>query len=147
MAVGTGGTKLGMRALTNELRKLASQPVDIEPDGTPITREAKLAALIWNLALGWTERVRDIEGNLKEVVHPPVAWAMQYCFERLEGKVAQAVPDEHQGIKAVDRVRDLSRQRLNLISAITQGPPKAKARDSSGQRGSGGAEPGGGAGA
>jgi hypothetical protein len=147
MAVGTGGVKMGSRALTSELRKLASQPVDVEPDGTPITREAKLAALIWRQALGWTERVRDVEGNLVEKTYPPVAWAQQYLYERLEGKVAQAVPDEHVGIKAVDRVRDLSRDRLNLLAKIAQGPPKAAARNPGGQRGSGGVESGGGAGA
>lgn len=130
MAVGIGGAKVGTKALTVELRRLASQAIDVDDDGGPISREAALASLIWKQALGWTERVRDDNGNLTEKKHPPVAWAQQYVFERLEGKVTQAVPDEHGSIKAVDRVRELSRDRLNLLSRVAQGPPKVAPRPS-----------------
>jgi hypothetical protein len=132
MAIGAGGNKLGTRALTQELRKLAQQAIDVDAEsGDPITRETRLATLIWNQALGWVEKKRDDEGNLKEIVHPPVAWAQQYVFERLEGKIAQAAPDEHGSIKAVDRVRELNRDRVNLLAKIAVGPPKAKVRPAS----------------
>lgn len=121
--------RLSQKALTGELKKLAAEAVDITPDGTPITREQKLAQLIWNQALGWTEEVRDDEGNRKEIKHQPVGWCQQYLFERIEGKAPQAVPDEHTGMKAADKVRELAKDRINQMATAAVGkggPPKYK---------------------
>jgi hypothetical protein len=115
--------KFGTRALTGELRKLASEAITIEDDGTPVTREQMLAQMIWRQALGWVEKVRDDDGNLQEVRHPPVAWCQQFLFERTEGKAPQATQDERTGLKAADKVRELSKQRINTLSSIAKGPP------------------------
>lgn len=112
--------KFAGAALTRELRKLAVEFIDTEPDGTPITREQKLAKMIWDLALGHTEKVRDENGTMQERYFPPVAWAQQFLFERVEGKAAQAAPEEGDRIKAVDKVRELSRQRLNKLAEVLQ---------------------------
>jgi len=111
--------KLGSRALSNELKKLAAEVVDFDA-GEGVTREQKLAKMIWNLALGWIEKTRDDNGTLKEIRHPPVAWAMQFLFERCEGKAPQAIQEETSGIKAADRVRELSRDRINALSGKKQ---------------------------
>src|SRR5690348_11146241 len=112
---------LGGKALTSELRKLASQVHDVLPDGTQVTREEMLAELIWKQALGWSETTQDEEGNDKKIVHKPVAWAQQYIFERLEGKAIPVQPDNEGGIKAADKVRDLAKQRLNALAAAKSG--------------------------
>lgn len=121
---------LGSRALTAELRKLGTQVFTINDDGTQLTREEVLAELIWKQALGWVEKwtERDDRGTLiqREVKHPPVAWAQQYLFERMEGKAAQAIADETGGIKAAEKVRDLARQRINTLAKIATGPPLPK---------------------
>ena len=118
--------KLGIKSLTAELRKLAVEAHTVKDDGTPVTREAALADMIWKLALGWTETTRDENGNLKTVVHPPVAWAMQYCFERLEGKAPISATENEGGVRAADRVRQLAKDRLNQIAAtlVVGKPPK-----------------------
>ena len=108
--------KLGTRALTSELKKLAAEVIDIDDGAEPVTREQKLAQMIWNLALGWIENQRDDDGNLKKIRHPPVAWAMQFLFERCEGKAPQAVQEETTGIRAADKVRELSVERVNAIT-------------------------------
>lgn len=115
---------LSSKALTNELRKLAAENLTILNDGTPITRAQKLADLIWNLAVGWTETVVDNNGSRKEVVHPPVPWAMKFAFERLEGRSAEAQVEESERITAADMVRQLSKDRINKMSAMASGPPK-----------------------
>jgi len=124
--------RLGTRALTNELRKLAAEVHTITNDGTPVTREQALADMIWKLALGWTETVLDEEGNRKKVTHPPVAWAMQYLFERIEGKAPQAIVEDAGGIKAADRVRELAKDRINSLARVAAGPPSIKKKETNG---------------
>lgn len=107
--------RLGSKALSHELRKLASTAHTITDDGTLISKEEALAEIVWNLALGWTEKITGSDAITREVKHPPVGWAIQYIYERLEGRAPQAVPDEHVGMKAVDKVRSLARDRLNEL--------------------------------
>ena len=116
--------KLGGKRLTDELRKLAVEAVSIDDEGNPITREATLAALIWKQALGWEEKVRDENGNLQSIFHPPVAWCQQFLYERMEGKAPVATADPEGHVKAKDRVSDLAKNRLNAMSGKTGGPPK-----------------------
>jgi hypothetical protein len=83
-----------------------------------------LAEMIWRQALGWKETKRDEHGNRIEIDHPPVAWTQQFLWERLEGRAAPAVQEQEAGIRAVDRVRDLAKQRLNaLVSPAKKSPP------------------------
>lgn len=124
MAQGTG--KLSGKHLTENLRRLSSEAIDITPTGDPITRADVLAQLIWKQALGWTEEGRDDLGNKFRKVHPPVGWCQQYLFERMEGRSPQASAEETTGIKAADKVRDLAKQRINAMASIAVGPPKKK---------------------
>jgi hypothetical protein len=120
--------RLSSKALTGELRRLA---VEVIPSNDPSvlegqTREQLLADLIWKQALGWTEITRDDEGTLLKKVHPPVAWAQQYLFERIEGKAPVATADVDGGMKAADKVRELARDRINALTAVKAGPPSHK---------------------
>lgn len=117
--------KLGAKALTNALRTLSEEVTTIDNAGEPLTRAQQLAEHVWRLALGWDETVVNPHTGKKELIkHPPVPWAMQYMFERLEGKAPIAVQEENHGIKAVDKVRQLTVDRLN--SLVKAGPPKFK---------------------
>lgn len=111
------------KRLSEELRKLATQVHTVKDDGTQVTKEEALAELVWEYALGWTEHFRDDSGNLCERKHPPVAWAMQYLYERLEGRAAVQAPDPESGLKAADKVRELVVGRLNSLAAVAKGPP------------------------
>lgn len=119
--------RLSSRALTANLRELASQAVDIDKAGNPITREMALADLIWKQALGWIEETRDDSGTLQQKKHAPVAWAQQFLYERLEGKPPPATPEVGNAIKARDKIDDLVKNRLNAVAAAMaarrQGPP------------------------
>lgn len=119
--------KIGAKALTTALRALSEEAVSITDDGTPVTRAEQLAAIVWKLALGHTEKVKTPEGRVAEVIHPPVPWALQWITERLEGKAPVAVQDENIGIKAADKVRQLSIDRLNSLAKVG-GPPRYKPR-------------------
>jgi hypothetical protein len=117
---------LGGKALTDELRKLANEAVSIDNEGNPIRRMDVLAELIWKDALGWVEETRDDSGSLQRIVHPPLAWAKQFLWDRLEGKAALAVPEESRGIRAAEKVRELALARLNNSALASMGPPKPK---------------------
>lgn len=107
--------KYNQKALSDELKRLAVQVVDVTDDGSPETRAQKLARAVWDRALGFKEMVED-KGGSREVVHPPETWAMQYVFERLEGKVPLSTPEESSRVKAADHVAELARQRINSLT-------------------------------
>lgn len=114
-------------ALTNKtisryLEELGAQIHSVDDEGNPVTREHAIADLVWKMALGYTEKIRDLTtGQWKEVYRPPVAWAMELVWDRREGKVAQAQTEDVGKIKAADKVRDLARTRLNAL--VGGGPP------------------------
>lgn len=116
--------KINSRALTKHLQLLGQQIHTIDDDGNPITREEALARLLWNMALGYEEKTRDDEGNLKTVYHTPVAWAIQLVYDRREGKVPVAIGEDETRIKAADRVRELAKDRLNALAMAAAGPAK-----------------------
>jgi len=120
--------KINQKALTAALRAMSGQAIDIEPNGTPITRYEKLAALIWEGAIGGEKTERDEEGTLRRVIVKPVAWMQQFIFERLEGKAQPAAAEDEGRIKASDRVRELARERINKLTlkhaGVPKGPPK-----------------------
>lgn len=118
--------KFGTVALTNALRKLATEQVSVDNDGNPITKADVLAKLIWDQALGGERKTVDDKGSERTEIVKPVAWAQQYIFERIEGKAKIQEPEEQKGIKAKDRVDDLVRDRLNGIAKIKSGPPSFK---------------------
>lgn len=112
------------KSLRAELRKLASEISDqVDEAGDPLTNDQVLARMIWRQAKGWTEVIRDDNGNKKEIVHPPVAWAQQFIYLQVDGKVPEASPDDTQGIRAVDKVSELAAERLNNITGKVIKPP------------------------
>jgi hypothetical protein len=118
------------KALRAALKELASEVLTSETDNdgnvVALTRADALARLLWNRALGYTESYRDEAGRLCKKVHDPESWAMQYVFERIEGRAPQATVEAEAGVKAVDKVRELAKDRLNRIAATIAGPPKLK---------------------
>lgn len=126
----SGTQKLGGKRLTDELRKLAVEAITIDDAGNPRTREQVLSEMIWRQALGWEEKVRNDDGVLKTVKHPPVAWCQQFLWERMEGKATPAQAESGDGIRALDKVRELARDRLNGLvkKPVASGPPSHKAK-------------------
>lgn len=105
--------RLSTKTLTSELRKLADQMHTIDDEGNPITNEAALAQLVWKMALGYVEK--DEQG--KETYHKPAAWAIQYIYERMDGKVPQAIAEEETRVKAAEKVRSMAKERINALAA------------------------------
>ena len=119
----------GSVALSAELRKLAAEVHTIDNNGDQVTREEALAAMIWKQALGWIEEVRDDDGTLRKVTHPPVAWCQQFLFERIEGKAQVSTEQTGAKVTAREKVGELARDRLNaLAKAAIKGPPKHVAK-------------------
>jgi hypothetical protein len=118
--------KLSTRNLTKHLTELGQQIHTVDDEGNPITREQALAELLWKKALGWIEETRDDEGTLQKVVHKPESWAIQYIYERREGKSIPTLPDDADRVRASDRVRELAKQRLNQLATVAAGAPAKK---------------------
>lgn len=113
--------------LTQLLRASLREVIDIAPNGEQITRAEHRRNILNKMADGWIEEVRDDQGNLRKIVHPPDKWALQVLMDRTDGKVNLAAPDETRSIKAADKVRDLAKQRLNGMvktPGAKAGPPK-----------------------
>lgn len=125
--------KLSQRALTKHLNAIGQEAHTIDDAGNPISKEEALARLLWDFALGFTEETRDDEGTLKKVKHKPAPWAMQYIYDRKEGRTAPTIMEDEGRIRAADKVRDLAKNRANQLAAAaagpvpaTKGPPKHK---------------------
>lgn len=129
-------TPINTRNLTKHLNALGAEAHDVHPDGSPMTREEALAILLWKKALGYKEKTRNDEGSWVETVYKPEAWAMQYIYERKEGKTTPAPAEDSGRVKASDRVRELARERLNRMATtvavplLAKGPPKFKPKGS-----------------
>ena len=134
--------KYNSRQLTENLRQLAAEVHDWDPNEGAKSKGQALAELLWKKALGYTDKTTDDEGNEKEVYHKPEAWAIQLVYERMEGRTPQAIQDdEGNKRKAKDQVRDLAKSRLNDMaktaadtagdaeSLKAKGPPKRKKKD------------------
>jgi len=111
------------RQLTDNLRQLAAEVHDWDPEEGAKSKGQALAELLWKKALGYTEKTTDEEGNVKETYHKPEAWAIQLVYERMEGKTPQAAQDDEQQKRRIkDQVRDLAKARVNdLAKAATGG--------------------------
>jgi len=120
------------KQITQHLREIAAMAHDWSEEDGMLTKGECLAMLLWRKALGYTEKVVDDEGNEKEIFHKPEAWAIQLVYDRMEGKVPQAVTDdETRSVKVKDEVSELAKSRLNAIAAESEalkkkGPPKRK---------------------
>lgn len=114
--------KLNTRVLTRHLTELGQLAHTVDDNGRPISREEALADLLWNKALGYVEQVRDDEGNQKSVVHKPEAWAIQYIYDRREGRAVISVAEDEGRVKAAEKVRDLAKARINSLAVSAAGP-------------------------
>lgn len=116
--------------LSEFLAVVGSEAQTIDDAGNPITNEEAVARLIYKKALGWTEHrvVEDMNGNKSKIeeYHPPENWALQYIYERREGKapVAQQDLEGRQKITAAQQVRKLATERMNKL-ALSAGAPKS----------------------
>lgn len=126
----------GNKKLTSIIRELADQLSDrMDPEtGNALTRAEALSDLLWKKALGYEELVQGPEGSMVNVKHAPEAWAIQLIYDRMEGKVAPTPEDDRSRLNLADKVRDLSKSRLNALAAAKAGvekplPPKTKRED------------------
>lgn len=125
--------RLNQSKLDEHLAALGQEAITIDDGGDPISREEMLARRLWDRALGWTEKVKrtDDFGNTgtAEIEHPPERWAMEYLWDRREGRVAQATPktDDTGRLSAAEKVRELAKERLNRLAVAGKPatrPPK-----------------------
>ncbi len=111
--------RVSRKALSKHLDAIGQEAHTITADGTQVTKEEALARLLWDKALGYTETIRDDNGTQKEIVHKPESWALEYIYERKEGKAPPAIADSSGGIRAADKVRQLAKERLNNMAIVT----------------------------
>jgi len=104
------------RQLTQHIRDLANEAETMLDDGTVLTKAELMARLIWKSALGWA----DENGE----VHPPATWAITLIYDRMEGKVPQAIVDETATPSAAEKVGELAREQLNRFAETTVAVPE-----------------------
>lgn len=106
----------GKRRLTQHLRELAEQVETFDEEGNTLTKGQVLATLLFKKALGWTERIIVKGEDDKVIHHKPEAWAIQYIWDRIEGKAPLAEPDVKQTLTAASRVDELVKKRINSFT-------------------------------
>lgn len=117
--------KFSNRALTERLRELMAEVHDShlgdEGELTMVTKGERLAEILVERALGWDEvtiEETDIPGAIREktVKHKPERWAIEMCYDRLEGKTPQALTDETVGLSATDKISELAKRKINTLT-------------------------------
>jgi hypothetical protein len=110
--------------LSKYLRALALEIHTLNKDGDPQTKAAALAELVWDYALGHTEK--DVKTGT-EVKVAPAVWAIECLYNRIEGKIPVAVIED-QGRSLTEKVSDLGKAKIN---AMAKAAAEAKEEDGS----------------
>ena len=103
--------------LSDLLKKIGSEVHTTTTGGDVYTKDESLIRLLWDTALGYEERSRDDHGKEKVVKHKAQRWAMELIYNRREGGVIGALPDDSGQLTVVDQVRGLATARLNKLAA------------------------------
>jgi hypothetical protein len=111
--------------LSKYLRALALDIETTNAEGDLVTKAQALAALVWKHALGFIER--DPKTDV-EVVHPPDWRAIDTIFNRVEGKVANAIVEDT-GRSLTEKMTDLGRARINALAKASVEDPPEEAED------------------
>ena len=116
--------KYSARQLTKFLKDLAMEAESVDDEGETITKGKALALLLFKKALGYSEKKFGDEGALIEVYHKPESWALQFIFERLEGKVPQTTIDPKDGPTIAEKIREISKAKANAFAQRAQTEPR-----------------------
>jgi hypothetical protein len=97
--------------LTKHLREMAQYVETLDDEGNAVTKARRLAALVWDHALGFEEKEPDSD---KVVLRRPEQWAIMLIYERIEGRcpVAQA---ESSGKTVAEKVSELGVDKINAL--------------------------------
>lgn len=91
--------------LTKFLREMAQEEVTVGDDGSPETRAKRLAKIVWEHALGTYP-------DLKK----PAQWAIELVYDRMEGRIAQAMPLDVNKRPMSEKIGDIARKTINALS-------------------------------
>jgi len=112
-----GVAKNATNILTGHLKRIGLESDTIDDEGNPVTKFETLARMVWDKALGYTEKVVLDSGETVETIHKPDRSFMGMIFDRTEGKVATAaVSDGKKKVSLADRIGEQSKVRLNRIA-------------------------------
>lgn len=114
--------------LTKFLRILSQDIETVNEDGDLVTKAQALADMVWKYALGWTEQ--DPDDPEKTLKHKPMWQAVQLLYDRIEGKVQPAAPEET-GKTLPEKVAELSKSRINAAAEATQPEPNTESEEKS----------------
>lgn len=104
------------KLLTKKLCELAVDIIEIDPSTEKATTRAeKLAKIVWDHALGYTERTENKEGSVKEVKYKPAPWAITLLMDRIEGKVANAIEPGIDRPTLRNKLSSIGTKRINKI--------------------------------
>ena len=101
------------KVLTEAIRLLSNEAESTTPDGMMLTKAQVLASRIWEYALGKTY-VDTIDGKRHTI--KPQQWAIQLIFERMEGRVPNAIDDGGETAELAERLSELTTNSINEIA-------------------------------
>jgi len=115
------------RILNNLLRQVALEPTEFckditEPgDDRYVTKAEALVRTVYKLALGYKEEVKEDDGTVKTVYHPPNRYLIELIWDRLEGKAAPAEEIKDRRATVSERVSEQGKQRISSAGGVGNG--------------------------
>jgi hypothetical protein len=114
--------------LSKYLRSIALDVETITDDGSPVTKAAALAKLVWQYALGFEQDINPDHPDKGKARVPPAVWAIELLYNRIEGKIPVAVIEDN-ARSLTEKVSDLAKARVNALAKASVEDEDARADD------------------
>lgn len=103
--------------LSQYLREISNEETEVVYDPKTgedrmATKAEALARIIWRDALGHTEKVKDKDGALVDLVHLPIRAAQCLVFDRVEGRAPASTSEGADKMTPAERVSEQGLKRI-----------------------------------
>ncbi len=100
--------------LTKLIKQIGNEPHTVDNEGRSLTKIEVLARLVWDKALGYTERDPK---TLEDLIHASDKFFISMLWDRLEGKVPTVGKESEEGkSKLSDKIGEQQKKRLNQLA-------------------------------
>lgn len=108
--------------LSYYMREIAKEKTEFVDDGDGglrmATKAEKLARNTWRDALGYEEKVSDVDGKEIKIIHQPNRAAASMLFDRIEGRAPMSVSEGDEKLTAAKKVTEQGKKRIGKAGNI-----------------------------
>ena len=108
--------ELGQKKRSGQLLSSFLRAIAQEKDENGVSNAEAMARLIWKKSLGYKEKI-EVDGEEVEVIHDPEVKMIELCYNRMEGKIANAEENQQRTQTLPEKVSEMNKDRLNKLAS------------------------------